>query len=179
MFPSGRRTIHDYTPDPVDEGALERAFAAAQEAPCHRLTWPWRFTRVGPQTRQALVDLNLRVKGEKRALSDEVRAKITRRMRDPELVVVSQVRCDDPMRSKEDYAAVACAIQNFSLSLHTEGIGTKWGTGAITRHPEAYGLVGVDPSAEEIVGFLFVGHPAVVPEAPVRPPLDEVVRRLP
>lgn len=178
-FPSGRRTIHDFTPRPIDEEALTRAFEAAQEAPCHKLTWPWRFTRVGQETRAGLVALNKRLKGAKRELTPAMLAKLEARMTHPELIVVSQVLADDPLRRKEDYAAVACAIQNFCLSLHIDEIGSKWGSGGITRHDEAYQILGIDRKREEIVGFLWVGYPAEMLPRPVRPPLEEVVRRLP
>lgn len=36
----------------------------------------------------------------------------------------------------EDHAAVACATQNFMLSLANEGIGSKWMTGALGAAPE-------------------------------------------
>ncbi|MCB9692246.1 MAG: nitroreductase family protein [Alphaproteobacteria bacterium] len=178
-FPSGRRTIHDFTTEPVEEAAVARAFAAAQEAPCHKLTWPWRFTRVGQAGKAALIALNKRLKGAGRALTPAQEAKLEARMGNPELIVVSQVLAADPMRRKEDYAAVACAVQNLCLSLHVDGIGSKWGTGGVTRHPEAYALLGVDPALEEIVGFLWIGHAADVVPRPPRPPLDEVVRSVP
>jgi nitroreductase len=179
-FPSGRRTVHDYRPEPVDAAVLDRALEAAQEAPCHKLTWPWRFTRVGPEGRKQLCALNVRLKGEKRPMTEAFEARITAKMMNPaELLIVSQVRSADPFRAKEDYAAVACAIQNLSLSLHADGVGSKWSSGAVTRHEEAYRVAGIDPELEEIVGFVWIGHPAVVPAAPGRPPLEQVVRRVP
>lgn len=178
-FPSGRRTIHDFTDQPVEPEVLQRAFEAAQEAPCHKLTWPWRFTRVGRTTRAPLVEENKRLKGQKRTLSPAMLAKIEARMNNPELIVVSQVLAEDPMRRQEDYAAVACAIQNLCLSLHADGVGSKWGTGGLTRTDLAYEVLGIDRSREQIVGFLWVGHAADVLPAPIRPPIEQVVRQLP
>lgn len=179
-FPTGRRTIHDYRPDPVDPAILRRALEAAQEAPCHKLTWPWRFTKVGAEGRAALTALRLELAGRNRPVTDELRAKITAKMLNPDvLLVVSQVRCEDAFRDRENYAAVACAIQNLSLSLHSDGVGSKWSSGAVTRHPEAYRLAQVDPELEEIVGFVWIGHPAVVPPTPKRPSIDEVLRHAP
>ena len=47
-----RRTAHKWNPTPVPEKVLFDALEAAQMAPCHRLTWPWRFTIPGPDVRQ-------------------------------------------------------------------------------------------------------------------------------
>jgi nitroreductase len=179
-FPTGRRTIHDYSTQPVDEAIVQRALGAAQEAPCHKLTWPWRFTRVGPRGRARLITLNQELKASKRSLTDAQVARIASKMGNPPvLLVVSQVRCDDPMRAQEDYAAVACAIQNLCLSLHVDGVGSKWSSGAVTRHPETYQLVEIDPALEAIVGFIWVGYADCVPDEPARMPLDEVLRHSP
>lgn len=92
-----------------------------------------------------------------------------------ELVVVSQVLDDDDFRRREDYAATACAIQNFCLSLWAEDIGSKWSTGSMTRDERTYEMLGIDPDDERIVAFVWAGVPADVPDPP-RAPLEEVVR---
>lgn len=172
-----RRTVHDYAPLPVDELIVQRALDAAHLAPCHKLTWPWRFTRVGPRTRDHLVALTLVLKG---ITQPEPEARLRAKMQNPALLfVVSQVLAADPVRRDEDHAACACAIQNFLLSLAADGVGSKWGTGAATTHPDAYAMLGVDPEIERILGFLWVGMPAREHRAPERPPRDRVVRDVP
>ena len=159
-----RRTIHKYRPEPVESAIVERALEAAHCAPNHKLTWPWRFTRVGPETRSLLTELAVRVKEDKAPLSEHQRAGVIANVSNPgALIVVSVVCTDDAFQSREDYAASACAIQNLMLSLHADGVGSKWGTGAVTRRAETYELMGIDPELEEIIGFVWVGTPAVVP----------------
>ena len=82
------------------------------------------------------------------------------------------------MQSREDYASVSCAIHNFTLALAARGVGTKWSTGSMTRHPMAYDLAQVDAQAEEIVGFIWYGFAARTPQ-PRRPDLNEVYRSVP
>ena len=60
-----RRTIHSYRAEPLPEGAVERALEAAVMAPNHRLTFPWRFVRVGGETRSLLAELAVRLQTEK------------------------------------------------------------------------------------------------------------------
>lgn len=174
-----RRTIHKYRPEPVDQTAVDRALEAAHWAPNHKLTWPWRFTRVGPEVRASITELAVRVKEEKVSLSEHQRAGVVAKVSNPAvLIVASVVRSQDAFQGREDYAATSCAIQNLMLSLHADGIGSKWGTGAVTRRPETYRLLGIDESAEEIIGFLWVGVPEVVP-AIERPDISLHVRDTP
>jgi nitroreductase len=177
-----RRTVQRYTGEPVPDDVIDRAIAAAHMAPCHKLTWPWRFTLLGPEATEATVQLAISMKAARRktavSLADVergVRAKLGSAGR---LIAVSQVLDDDAFRREEDYAAVACAIQNLSLSLHADGFGSKWSTGGFTRHPDTYERLGIDPEQERIVGIVLVGVPVAAPTAPPRPELPHVVRRV-
>mgnify|MGYP002038151315 CR=1 FL=1 len=174
-----RRTIHSYKPEAVPEDAVWRALEAAHHAPNHKLTWPWRFTWAGPETRRQLTNLVVAVKARAAPLTEDQRKKVEAKVQTPaHLVVVSVQREADSFRAREDYAAASCAIQNFMLSLHGHGIGSKWGTGRVTREEATYELLGISPDDEEIIGFVWVGVPSMVPEIQ-RPTLSEHVRRLP
>ena len=57
--------------------------------------------------------------------------------------------------------AVACATQNFMLSLASEGYGSKWMTGAMGSPPaKLMDACGVDEKAEHFMGMIFFGKPA-------------------
>jgi nitroreductase len=176
-----RRTVHAYRREPIPEAAVERALRAAVMAPNHRLTFPWRFVRVGPKTRQPLAELAVRLKPKPgQVLSDERLAEVRTKVLNPaELFVVSIVRNDDPVIAREDYASAACAIQNLMLSLCADGFGAKWSTGYLPMHADTYALLGIDAAREEIVGFVWAGVPERVPAAQRRPELGELVRVLP
>lgn len=174
-----RRTAHRYRSEPLPEGAIERALEAANHAPCHRLTFPWRFIRVGPRSRGVLADLAVAIKAAKQPVDAEAAGRIARKILDPpELVVACQLRSPDPFQAREDYAACACAIQNFCISMAGDGVHTKWSTGALTRDPRAWEFLGVDPAVAEVIGFLWAGH-ADAPGPIERPPLEAVVRTMP
>ncbi len=176
-----RRTIHDYVDATLPAGAFERIIEAAHQAPNHKLTWPWRFTRIGRETRrEKLLPLGIRLKTPAgRDPSPKRVAKITQKLMHPgELVVVSVVRCDDAFRAREDYAAAACAIQNLQLAATAEGLGAKWSSGGLTTHPETYAAVGIDPAVEEIIAFVWIGVPAKVPEIK-RPAIEAMLREVP
>lgn len=176
-----RRTVHLFAADPLPAGALDAALAAAIKAPNHRHTHPWRFTVVGGETRAKLAEIGVRLKGAKagKELPTEVAAKVRAKVTTAaELVVFRQLLHEDPGTREEDYASLACAAQNLMLSLRARGVYTKWGTGGVTRHDDTYALLGVNRETERIVGFLYCGYAAAVPN-PSRPPLAELVTHAP
>lgn len=174
-----RRTAHSYLDQPVSSGTMARALEAANHAPCHKRTYPWRFVRVGPQSRQLLAELAVAIKAASRPLSAEEAIRVAEKiLQPPELVVACQCRVPDPFRAKEDYAACACAIQNFSISLAAEQVATKWSTGGLTRDLRAWSILGIDPGHQEVIGFLWAGFADPTPSVQ-RPPLSAVVRAVP
>ncbi len=159
-----RTTVHRYTPGTVPEGCIERALETAIAAPNHRMTEPWRFVSVGMQTRERLSEIAVRLKAAKLGDSDELRRVIRAKFLHPtHLMVVSQEIEQDAAIAREDYAAIACCIQNFMLSLHSEGIGSKWSTSKVIQQPETYRILEIDPQIAEIVAFVWVGLPAEEP----------------
>ena len=172
-----RRTIHRYLSNEVDQNIVNRALESAHFAPNHRKTWPWVFRVIGAQSKERLIESEFKRKTANGELSEVERLAFQEKRLNPSLIVVTQKRCEDPRQAKEDYAAVACAIQNLSLSLHAEGVGSKWSTGSLTRTPHSYESLNIDSTKEEIVGFIWYGYAAKVPVV-VRPALEEVVLRL-
>lgn len=180
---ASRRTVHDYRDAPLPEGALERALSAALSAPNHRMTEPWRFVRVGPEARARLVEISadLKNKDGKTPLTQGALDKLRAKLLSPaELIALCQVRQENSEISREDYAAVACAAYAAMLALWSEGIGSKWTTGGVTRDERTYSLLGVDPVKEEVVGFLLAGYPlAEAPKPRRRRTLGDVLRSVP
>lgn len=175
-----RRTIHHYRPDPVPEAAILRALELAQLAPNHRLTLPWRFFLLGRETRRTLVPRAVELTSLKQTITDEIAIRIESKLTTPPLAIaVACLEHADALRQQEDLAAVACAIQNLCLSLHADGLGSKWGSGAITRDPATYAALGIQPEEMRLLGFIWVGYAERPVPVPPRPPVEEVIRRLP
>ncbi|MCB9549909.1 MAG: nitroreductase [Myxococcales bacterium] len=173
-----RRTAHRWQPTPVDDAVVERCLEAAHQAPCHKHTWPWRFTLVGPRARARVTALAIELKTGGRPVHDKQRAFLVSQFGNPgALVVVSQVVAEDAERAREDYAACACAIENMMLAATAQGLHAKWSTGGLTRHPEVRTLLAL-PDGEEVVGFVWLGEALELPSVS-RPPVAEVTRSVP
>jgi nitroreductase len=175
---SSRRTIHEFKPEPTPgKDLILRAIELARWAPNHRLTEPWRFYLLGRDTADAIAQLNAKLTRD--AKGDQAgRIKLRRWQGIPGWLVVTCARSEDPVRSREDYAACACAIQNLSLYLWSEGVGVKWTTGEVTRTDEFYDLIWVDRQAETVVALVWYGYAAEVPQ-PGRRPVEEILVELP
>jgi len=181
-----RRTIKDFKTDPVSDAVLERALTAGLWAQNHRMTQPWRFVVLGPETHQALAVAgadaqlqSLRADTDT-ATRDKVRAgAVQKLLSKPRIVAVSTLLSGDALQQREDYAATCCAIQNIQLAAWAEGLGMQWSTNKQTQQPQTYSLLAIDSAAEELIGFLYFGYPALVPAPAPRKSLTEVMRRLP
>lgn len=159
-----RRTVKQFTDEPVPRDQLERILDAARWAPCHRMTEPWRFRVLGPT---AL--------GELKVVAGEGAAKLERA---PTLVAASYVPSPLPLHAAEDEQAAAAAVYATLLAAHAEGLASYWRTPGILRNDEGRAACGI-PSGERVLGLLHFGFPASeLPEPPARLPLERVVEWL-
>lgn len=158
-----RRSINDFASRPVARESIQRALDLARWAPNHKLTEPWRFHLLGPASASAIVELSA-APLEKSKGAAAAQARRDKWNQVPGwLVVTCQKSPADAFRQQEDYAACCCAIQNLCLALWSEGIGTKWTTGDVTRLPEFNSLLNLDTERELVVGMIWFGYPAAVP----------------
>jgi len=158
----GRRTIELFLQTAVPSSLVDEAIEAATWAPNHHVTEPWRFYALGDESRERCLDLcrdiTSKKKGEKAA--DFKRQRWSEK---PGWLVVTCQRSDDELLQREDYAACAAAVQNFMLYLWKAGIGCKWTTGDITHDPQFFEIVGIDETAEFVVGLIWYGYPKLTP----------------
>lgn len=163
-----RRSVDRFRPELPPRELVQQALESARWAPNHRLTEPWHFYLCGPETRQAIIDLNADVAAAKQgsAAGDKKRQRWAQM---PGYLVVTCDTGHGPLQDLEDYAATACAIQNLMLQLWSFGIGSKWTTGDVTRDPRFYELIWADPRQEMVAGLIWYGYPAELPDTTRKP----------
>lgn len=151
----GRRTVNQFDQTPVSDDVLRRAVACAINAPNRSMSEPWRFIKIGPQTVAKFAQLN-----EKRHMSMETNDA------PPILdwttipgwcVVTTKLTPDNPAVELDDFKSTSCAVQNFMLSMWSEGIGTKWTSGPVQFTQEFADLCGVDTTKERVAGCIWYG----------------------
>ena len=173
-----RRTAHLFETKKVNEIIIENAIKAANQAPCHKLTFPWRFYSVKSETRTQILDLAISIKFKGKRIDKNSENILYKKYKNPShLLIASQIINDDKLIKKEDYAACSCAIQNLSISLTSEGICSKWSTGSITRDPKLYEITKINSIKEEIIGFIWIGYGINLPQIS-RPLISQIYKQI-
>lgn len=173
----GRRTVGQFLKQPVARKLVLEAIDVARWAPNHHVTEPWHFYVLGKESIARAVELTRAISAEKKdAKAADFKAEAARAR--PGWLVVTCRRSADELRQQEDYASCCCAIQNLMLYLSEAGVATKWSTGAITRDPRFFELLGVDPAEEAVTGLIFYGYPRITP-AQKRREVAEITTELP
>jgi coenzyme F420-0:L-glutamate ligase / coenzyme F420-1:gamma-L-glutamate ligase len=181
-----RRTVRDFTSEPVDAAAVRRAIAAAITAPAPHHSQPWRFAVVeSERARTRLLDDMLAawvadLRGD--GFTEEQVARRTRRgepLRRAPLLIVPCLLAEaahtypDPRRNAAERAmflvSAGAGVQNLLVALAIEGLGSCWVSSALFCGPVASAALDLPPGWEPM-GAIGVGH-AASPPAP-RPERD-------
>ena len=173
-----RRTVHNFISRKVSEEILIKGIEAANQAPCHKLTFPWRFYSIGMNKRNQIFDLAVELKSKEKTLSEKAKNIIRAKYLNPShLLIGTQILADNEFTRKEDYAACSCAIQNLAISLASNEVQMKWSTGLITRDKRIYNIVELDSKKEEIIGFILIGYGNDIKKIS-RPSITEIFKQI-
>jgi coenzyme F420-0:L-glutamate ligase / coenzyme F420-1:gamma-L-glutamate ligase len=179
-----RRTVREFTGDPVDPAAVRRAIAAALTAPAPHHSEPWRFAVLeSAAARTALLDEMLAawqadLRGD--GFTPEQIARRVRRgepLRRAPLIIVPCLLAEaaheypDARRNAAERAmftvSMGAAVQNLLVGLAIEGLGSCWVSSTLFCQPVTAAALDLPPGWEPM-GAVGVGHPA----APARPRPD-------
>src|SRR5476649_1116023 len=156
-----RRTHKRFGAEPVDSDTLGELLDLARFAPNHKLTQPWRFRVLGPETR-ARIEI---AAGEKEA--DKLR-------RAPTLVLATAKLSGDPHTDEEDLHATACAVYAILLGATGRGLASYWRTPGAFDEQAVRDLMGLGED-ERVVALIHLDPRESEPPAKEREPLNTFV----
>ena len=155
-----RRTHKQYGSEPVSEQVVRELVDLARWAPNHKVTNPWRFRLLGPETRARIHEL----------VSE---ADVIKLRRAPTLVLVTAVPSEDPVLAEEDKLATAAATYALLLAATERGLASYWRTPACFREQSVRSVLGL-ADTEVVVALVHLGQPVTEPPAKERAPVDDV-----
>jgi nitroreductase len=176
-----RRSHRMYKPDPVPRQVLERVCEAALWAPSGTNLQPWDITVLTCQPRDDFVAL-ASLAGEDiapklRKLFDEEKvAAVTQFFKNlggaPTVIAITVWRDADPFSQESIIQSGAALMQNLLLAAESEGLGTCWMSGVLTREKELLKFLGQED--RHLLAITPIGYSAKTP--PVVPRKDRPIR---
>ena len=159
-----RRSVkpENMRPDPIPEETLNQLFEAANWAPSHRLTEPWRFMVFQGEKKLELATMIGRAMTDGVDLSaDDPRLqKLQAKMNGANVVVavICQTSDSEKIFEHEEIASTAMAVQNMHLAARASGIAGFWSSGKKAFSPIMAEYLGISSPAR-CLGFFYLGYP--------------------
>lgn len=176
-----RRSIKpaQFSDQPVPDEIVQQMLEAANWAPTHGMTEPWRFFVYSGDARlrlgQQLADLYDQVTPVERRKPGKAEKLITSARQSSHLILIAMQRQPSgKIPEIEEIEAVACAVQNLHLAATAFGVGGYWSSGNAICNDQLRDSLGLT-SADRVLGLFYVGYPASDWPSGQRTPINEKV----
>lgn len=185
-----RRSIRNYTNEPVSRSIIEKIIDAGRVAPSAKNRQPWKYLVYSGEAKDRL--LSIMKKGIK---MEEINPKLplsvhgipdaknTLRIMEtaPVVIVVLntngkspfvQLDVDDRFTEMNDLLSIGASIENMLLKAEELNIGTLWIGNTCFAYQELMEYIG---SAAEMVGAIALGHKAETPSMRSRKKIEDII----
>jgi len=173
-----RRSIFpaQYSDKPIRKNDIERLLQAANWAPTHKKTEPWRFKVLLGKSKE---DLGIFLSTKYEEVADKPKlVKIKKLMYNPTksaavIAICMQWDPNESIPEWEEVAAVSMAVQNMWLCSTELGIGYYWSSPGLIKYMDGFFDLA---DGEKCLDFLYLGHfDEDSPEGMRKPIEDKVV----
>ncbi len=154
-----RRSVREFTGEPVTAGELDRLVEAARWAPSGLNNQPWRFMKVTDRPTIAELSRLTKYRGVVAGAA----------------AVIAVFLDSGAMYDRtKDLMSAGAAVQNILLAAHDLGLGACWLGEILARRAEAEDLLEVSEDLE-LVALVAVGRPVERERTGVRHPASDLV----
>lgn len=155
--------LKDVSPEPINLDLVALMLDAANWAPSHGKTEPWRFAVYSGDARRIIGDAFATafqlINPDQPPDSAGAQAQRDRVWQAPVWIALG-MEPDPKMPEWEELIAFGSAVQNMHLMAGALELAGKWTSGACAVHPHVAERVGFAPQTK-LFGFFYVGRPAV------------------
>ena len=177
-----RRSIKplDMKPDPVSPDLIQKLLDAANWAPSHRHTEPWRFIVMTKDARRDLADAVIQTMATEKTpivgpSHPKYQSTYNKMLNVPVIIaIICHTSSLPKVVPHEEIASTAMAVQNMHLGAQALGLGAFWSSGNKAFHPKMAEFLDLGEN-DQCLGFLYVGWPKVDWPTGKRRPIEDKV----
>lgn len=173
-----RRTVNQnsFTTEEISKEDILTILDAANAAPTHKRTQPWRFVVFQKEGLVRLGDELARIyknitPAEK--YTEATEQNMAKKATTSNVAIAIIVNYTGDLPEWEELAATACAVENMWLAAHSIGIGGYWATPGLINHMDNF--LNLEPN-QKCIGLFYMGHHQSEPREPARSPIEEKIR---
>lgn len=172
-----RRSVFpaQYIDKPIDREDIGKILEAANWAPTHKRTEPWRFKILQGESKELLGKFLSQKYQETEARPKQI--KIKKLLQNPKragavIAICMQRDLGESLPEWEEVAATAMAVQNMWLCCTEMGIGCYWSSPGLVKYMDGFFKM---EKGETCLGFFYMGYyDGELPET-TRTPIQEKV----
>ena len=173
-----RRTVNQnsFTDEEISQEDLLAILEAANVAPTHKRTQPWRFVvfqKEGLQRLGAELSRIYKTITPAEKYSETAERNMGKKATDSNVAIAIIVNYTGDLPEWEELAATACAVQNMWLAAHSLQIGGYWASPGLINHLGPFLELAEN---QKCIGIFYMGHHNSEPREAVRTPIAEKVR---
>jgi nitroreductase len=154
-----RRSVREFTDEPVAPEELDRLIEAARWAPSGLNNQPWRFMKVLDRRLNTEISNMTKYRGVVAGAA---------------ALIAVFLDHEDMYDRTKDLLATGAAIQNILLAAHEMGLGACWLGEILARHDDVESALEVSDDLE-LVALVALGRPAPRERSGVRHPVEKIV----
>ncbi|MGJ1498857.1 nitroreductase family protein [Sphingobacterium spiritivorum] len=166
----------NFTDQEVSREDILTILEAANAAPTHKRTQPWRFVIFRKEGLQRLgTELSRIYKTVTPAEKYQEKTEITmgEKATSSNVAIALIVNYTGELPEWEELAATSCAIENLWLAAHSLGLGGYWASPGLINH--LGGFLNLEEN-QKCIGIFYLGHHQAESREPIRTPITEKIR---
>lgn len=173
-----RRTINQnsFTEEEISREDIMTILHAANAAPTHKRTQPWRFVvfrkegleRLGAELARIYKTITPLEK-----YTELAEQNMAKKATMSNVAIAIVVNYTGELPEWEELAATACAVENLWLAAHSIGIGGYWATPGLIHHLD--GFLNLEEN-QKCIGLFYLGHHNSDSREPARTPIEDKIR---